>query len=117
MDEKIKNFIAWGNGEPCPICKQPFQKPDMNHLLTHPEAVEILFGKHKEVIKKFEEPEFVENLVLGEKKFCREDNGSVKILEGHELIGDTIYIEKEEIEYVIKFLSDVKKLNSKLYPK
>jgi hypothetical protein len=37
------NFIAWANGKPCPICKKPFDKPDIDHLLSHPEAIEKLF--------------------------------------------------------------------------
>jgi len=41
----ITGHIAWGNGEPCPICKKPFAEPDIEHLLTHPEAMDILFPK------------------------------------------------------------------------
>jgi hypothetical protein len=39
----ISGLIAWGNGEPCPICQQPFEQADVEHLLTHPEAVARLF--------------------------------------------------------------------------
>lgn len=46
---KITGQIAWGNGEPCPICKEPFQVPDIVHLLSHPEAHKMLFGEEKEV--------------------------------------------------------------------
>lgn len=43
--EAIKGRIEWGNGEPCPICKRPFEKPDIDHLVSHPEAQEMLFRK------------------------------------------------------------------------
>lgn len=39
---KITGLIAWGNGEPCPICGKEFEMADMDHLLSHPEAMKIL---------------------------------------------------------------------------
>lgn len=45
MNEAIMGKITWGNGEPCPICKQPFEEPDLKHLLSHPEAKKLLFGQ------------------------------------------------------------------------
>ena len=41
----ITGMMAWGNGEPCPICKKHFDRPSMEHLFSHPEAMEILFPK------------------------------------------------------------------------
>jgi hypothetical protein len=35
-------WIAWSDGEPCPICGEPFARPDIPHLLAHPEAMEEL---------------------------------------------------------------------------
>jgi DNA repair exonuclease SbcCD ATPase subunit len=31
---EITGMLAWGNGEPCPICGKPFEKADFKHLLT-----------------------------------------------------------------------------------
>lgn len=36
-------MIAWRNGEPCPICGKKFEQADMGHLLSHPEAMKLLF--------------------------------------------------------------------------
>lgn len=47
MAERITGMIAWGNGEPCPICKRPFDKPDTGHLLAHPEALARLEGERR----------------------------------------------------------------------
>ena len=41
----ISGMIDWGNGEPCPICGKAFEKPDIKHLLEHPEAMARLFGE------------------------------------------------------------------------
>lgn len=47
MVMEITGMIAWGNGEPCPICGKPFEKADMDHLLSHPEAMKILHPEKK----------------------------------------------------------------------
>ena len=49
MIEKITGMLAWGNGEPCPICNKPYKTPDIEHLLSHPELKNILFPMKKEV--------------------------------------------------------------------
>jgi hypothetical protein len=40
-----EGYIAWGNGEPCPVCGKLFERADVGHLLTHPEAVQRLFPR------------------------------------------------------------------------
>lgn len=42
MTEIITGILAWGNGEPCPICGKAFEKADLEHLLSHPETYERL---------------------------------------------------------------------------
>lgn len=45
---------------------------------------------------------------LGNKEFTIEDNGDIKIVEGHEYIGNRIFIKREEINSVIDFLLNAK---------
>lgn len=44
----VTGMIAWGNGEPCPVCGKHFEAADAKHLLSHPEAMEKLFPKEAE---------------------------------------------------------------------
>lgn len=39
----IVGVLAWGNGEPCPICGKHFEKANLEHFLSHPEAMSTLF--------------------------------------------------------------------------
>jgi len=37
---EIVNWLAWGNGEPCPFCGKPFEKVDIQHLFDeHADAL------------------------------------------------------------------------------
>ncbi len=55
--------------------------------------------------------DYIDTLELNGKEFSRENNGRVKMLEGHEYIGNRIYLEKEELDAVISFLTKVSNLN------
>lgn len=57
--------------------------------------------------------DYIETLELNEKKLSREDDGSVKVLEGYEFIGDRIFFKKEELDNIIEFLIKVRNLNNK----
>jgi len=48
----IAGMIAWGNGEPCPVCGKRFEKPDIEHLMSHPEAKEKLFPTQKKPLSQ-----------------------------------------------------------------
>ena len=54
-------MIGWGNGEPCPICGKEFDKPDMEHLLSHPEAMNKLFPENDVRDKRKERDEAMDS--------------------------------------------------------
>ncbi len=57
--------------------------------------------------------ESLETLELDGTELSIEADGSVKILEGYEHIGNRIFLKKEELDDVIRFLVNVRELNNK----
>lgn len=67
--------------------------------------------KKSKKIKEKRSKGYVDILELDGKELSRETDGSVKILEGYESIGDRIVLRKEELDDIIRFFIKVRELN------